>query len=101
MTYENVPSVKDRELASVSEQTAFTGDSHASKGRAAEVEVGAPIRAVTTRALICHNYCDGSSRTDALVETLDFVTRPAPPAILEQHWAHRPNPRPVRLHVHH
>ncbi|KAM1242408.1 hypothetical protein ACFX2G_034761 [Malus domestica] len=41
-----VPSVKDRELVSVHEQAAFTGDSHASEGDTTEIEVGAPIPAV-------------------------------------------------------
>lgn len=60
----------------------------------------APIRAVTTGALVGNNDRHRPPRTYRTVQTPHLVARAAPLAALEQHRAHRPDPRPERLDIH-
>ena len=96
----HIPAVDNGDLAAVTEMVAITGDGHASKGSAAEVEVGAAGRAVAAGALVRYDNGDGLSGAYGLVEAPDFVAGPTALPSFEQNWAHCPDPGTQWLHIH-
>ena len=94
------PPVHDVQLAPVTQAAAGARDCHPAVGGAAEVEVGAAEGAEPAGALVRDDHRDGPAGADAAVQALDLVAGAAALAVLEQHGAHRPDPRLHRHHVH-
>lgn len=97
---ERAPAVEDGDHPAVAKLGAKAGDGHAAEGRPAEVEVGVAVGAVPTGALVGDDDGHRPAGADALVhDAPHLVARATSFAVLEQHRAHRPHPRPQRPHV--
>lgn len=86
-----VPAVHDGEFASVPELVTLTGDSHAAKGGATEVEV---VAGGATGALVRYDNGDGPPGANGLVKALDLVAGPTAFPSFEQNWSHCSNSGP-------
>lgn len=96
-----LPSVDDVDEATVTKLRPLAGDGHTGEGGAAEVKMCSSAGANAAGALVGDNDSNGSPGADLVVKALNLKAGPTPFPIHEQYRAYRPDPSPVRLHIHH
>lgn len=78
-----LPSVSDREFASVTKTAVGTRDSHAAESGATKVKMGATIGAIATGTLVGDYYGNGSFGAYGSVQATDFIACATPFTVLE------------------